>query len=334
TQPDTGPDGIPNELIKIAETLLTPPLTCIFNTCFRQANFPPPWKNSCTAIIRKAAKDDYTNPNAYQPIALLNTLGKLFEKIINTRLNHWAYISKSIHPGNVGGIPGRSINDAFTTLMSWINHKWREGKIVAGMFLDIKSAYPSVQKDRLIHILKQKQFPPYWYYIIESFLSSRKTHVRLNQFISHNFQIPNGLPQGSPLSVMLYLLYNSSLLLPNPPSLNEDNLSLAHIDDITHLVATNTIQQGKTKVEEVMLRSKGWASIHGALFDEKKTNIIIFTRKKQPLKEFVIAGATYTLQKEVRWLGITLTPTLAPTRHIQIMKTKAKTTLNQPSRII
>ncbi|MBW0486188.1 hypothetical protein O181_025903, partial [Austropuccinia psidii MF-1] len=131
-----GPDGIPNELIKIAKTLLTPPLTCIFNMCLRQGLFPTHWKNSCTAIIRKAAKDDYTNPNAYRPIALLNTLGKLFEKIINTRLNYWAYTTKAIHPGHVGGTPGRSINDAFIALTSWINHKWREGKVVMGMFLD------------------------------------------------------------------------------------------------------------------------------------------------------------------------------------------------------
>ncbi|MBW0494853.1 hypothetical protein O181_034568 [Austropuccinia psidii MF-1] len=133
---------------------------------------------------------------------------------------------------------------------------------------------------------------------------------------------------------MLYLLHNSSLLLPNPPSLNKNNFSLAYIDDVAHLLATNTIQQGQTKVEEVMIRSKRWASRHGAIFDEKKTNIMIFTRKKQPLKELVIAGATYGLRNKIKWLRITLTPTLAPTCHIQIVKAKAKTTLNQLKRII
>ncbi|MBW0521937.1 hypothetical protein O181_061652 [Austropuccinia psidii MF-1] len=284
-----GPDGIPNELIKIAEPLLTPHLTHLFNACLRQGRFPTQWKGSNTAIIRKAAKDDYTNPNAYRPIALLNTLGKLFEKIINTQLNHWAHILKTIHPGHVGGRPSRSINNAFVTLTSWIHNKWREGKIVMGVFLD---------------------------------------------FTSQAFQTPNGLPQGSPLSVTLYLLYNSSLLLPSPPALNENNISLAYINDVVHLLVTNTTQQGQAKIEEVMTRSKRWALRHGAVFDEKKTNLMIFTRKRQATKEITIAGTTYVLQKELKWLGVTLTPTLTPTCHIQMVKTKARTTLNQLGRII
>ncbi|MBW0517154.1 hypothetical protein O181_056869 [Austropuccinia psidii MF-1] len=329
-----GPDGIPNELIKIAETLLTPHLTHLFNACLRQGRFPTQWKGSNTAIIRKTAKDDYTNPNAYRPIALLNTLGKLFEKIINTRLNHWAHISKTIHPGHVGGRPSKSINNAFVMLTSWIHNKWREGKIVMGMFLDVRSAYPSVQKKRLIHIVEQKQCPPYLCYVIDSFLSGRTTRLEIDQFTSQNFQIPNGLPQGSPLSVTLYLLYNSSLLLPTPPSLKENNISLAYIDDVVHLLATNTTQQGQAKIEEVMTRSKGWALRHGAVFDEKKTNLMIFTRKRQATKEITIAGTTYVLQKELKWLGVTLTPTLTPTRHIQMVKTKARTKLSQLGRII
>ncbi|MBW0535408.1 hypothetical protein O181_075123 [Austropuccinia psidii MF-1] len=310
------PDDIPNDLIQIAETLLTPHLTCLLNLCSKEGRFPTLWKSSSTAIIRKAAKDNYTDPNAYRPITLLNTLGKHFKKMINTRLNNWAHTSKVIHPGHVGGTPARGINDAFTALTSWISHKWREGKVVVGMFLDVKLAYPLVQEERLIHFLKQKQCPPYLRYVTKSFLSGRKTTVKLDQFISQDFQIPNGLPQGSPLSVTLYLLYNSSLFLPNPPSLNENNISLAYIDDVTHLLETNTIQQGQIKVEEVITRSKKWASRHGAIFDEKQTNIMIFTRRKQPLKEVMIAGTTCALQNEIKWLGITLTPTPAPARHI------------------
>ncbi|MBW0553652.1 hypothetical protein O181_093367 [Austropuccinia psidii MF-1] len=242
-----GPDGIPNELIKIAEPLLTPHLTHLFNSCLRQGGFPTQWKGSNTAIIRKAAKDDYTNPNAYRPIALLNTLGKLFEKIINTQLNHWAHCSKTIHLGHIGGRPSRSINNAFVMLTSWLHHKWREGKTVMGMFLDNRSAYPLVQKKRLIHILEQKQCPPYLCYIIDSCILGRTTRLKIDQFTSQDFQIPNGLPQGSPLSITLYLIYNYSLLLPSPRSLNKNNISLAYINDVVHLLATNTTQQGQAK---------------------------------------------------------------------------------------
>ncbi|MBW0499329.1 hypothetical protein O181_039044 [Austropuccinia psidii MF-1] len=329
-----GPDGIPNELIKISKPLLTMHLLYLYNACLRQGNYPSIWKETRTAIIRKAAKDDYTDPNAYRPIALLDTLGKLFEKIINRRLTHWAHQTNTIHPGHVGGRPGRSINDAFVTLTSWIHHKWREGKMVMGIFLDVKSAYPLVQKARLIHILEKKGCPPYLSMIIDSFLSDRTTRLKLNNFVSQKFQIPNGLPQGSPLSVTLYLLYNSDLLLPNPPALNEDSISLAYIDDVTHLLAITEFKQGEDMTNEVMSRSRKWGSRYGAIFDEKKTNFMLFTKKRQQPSTIMIAGLTHTLKKEVRWLGVTITPTLSPGSHQRTVRAKVNDTIGQLNRII
>ncbi|MBW0494381.1 hypothetical protein O181_034096 [Austropuccinia psidii MF-1] len=118
-----GPDGIPNELIKMSTTHLASILTDLFNFCLRQGQYPSKWKESRTAIIRKSVKDDYTDPRADRPIALLSTLGKLLENIINNQLMHWAFLKNSIPPGHVGGRPGKCINDAFVALALWINHK-------------------------------------------------------------------------------------------------------------------------------------------------------------------------------------------------------------------
>ncbi|MBW0522207.1 hypothetical protein O181_061922 [Austropuccinia psidii MF-1] len=146
--------------------------------------------------------------------------------------------------------------------------------------------------------------------------------------------IPNGLPKESPLSVTLYLLYTSSLLLLNPPSLNEDEISIAYIDDVTHLIATESVQQSQKITEEVMTRSKSWGSRYRAVFDDKKTNFMIFTKRRQPLNEITIMASTHALKKELRWLGITLTPTLSPGPHLQTIKTKADNTINQLKQII
>ncbi|MBW0494182.1 hypothetical protein O181_033897 [Austropuccinia psidii MF-1] len=221
------PDGIPNKLIKLSKPLLTPILPTLYNLCFKQGRYPEIWKESQTEIIRKAAKDNDTNPNAYRPIALLDTLGKLFEKIINNRLMHWEYETHSIHPGHMGGRPG------------------------------------------------------------------------------------------SPLSVTLYLIYNSNLLLPNLPSLNANNISIAYINDMTHLIAADNTQQAQNKAEEIMARSKKWGSRYEAIFDEKKTNFMLFTRKRQPINKITIERSVHKLQKEIKWLGITLTPTLSPGPHFQ-----------------
>ncbi|MBW0469146.1 hypothetical protein O181_008861 [Austropuccinia psidii MF-1] len=247
---------------------------------------------------------------------------------------YWAHQTNSIHPGHVGGRPGKSRNDAFVTLTSCINHKWREGKVVMGTFLDVKLAYPSVHRKRLIHDLERTACPPYLCYIINSVLSDRTTSLKIDDHGSQTFSVPNGLPQGSPLSVTLYLLYNSNLLLPSPPLLNSNNISIAYIDNITHLLATDNVQQGIAKAEEVMARSNNWGKRYGAIFDNKKTNFMIFTRKQQLLHKIEIACSTYTPQKEVKWLGVTLTPTLSPGPHLRTIKTKASNTIKQLSQII
>ncbi|MBW0479947.1 hypothetical protein O181_019662 [Austropuccinia psidii MF-1] len=118
----------------------------------------------------------------------------------------------------------------------------------------------------------------------------------MDSFISPKFNIPNGLPQGSPLSVTLYILYNSNLLFPNPPSLNKDNISIAYIDNVTHLLVVKNIQQGKDKVKEAMAGSKTWGSRYRAIFDNKKTNFIIFTKKQHTLRKVTIEESTHALR--------------------------------------
>ncbi|MBW0520160.1 hypothetical protein O181_059875 [Austropuccinia psidii MF-1] len=315
-----GPDRIPNELLKIATETIVPHLVPLFNACLQTHQFLTQWKQATKVIIKKAAKAYYTDPNAYRPIALLSTLGKLFKKIINDQLTYWAEQTKALHPGHVGGRPGRSINDAFTILSSWIHHKWRENKIVIGTFLDVKSAYPTVHKKRLIHSLLAQNCPPYLYLIIDSFLTDRTTKLRLDQFTSHEFNIPTGLPQGSPLSVILYLLYNYDLLIPGPPSLDKNTMSIAYVDEVTHLLAENSLKEGMEELGEVLRHSLDWGRRHGSIFDKNKTNLILFTKRKitPPLEQF--GDQDLTFSNKVKWLGITLTPTLTFGKHLKNLK--------------
>jgi hypothetical protein len=167
TKKAVGPDSIPNELLKMGKTQLAPFLTPLFNACLRRGHFPTEWRSATTAIIRKANKPDYSDPNAYRPIALLCTLGKLFEKILNERLIHWIETKEVLPQGHLGGRRGRNLTDALIILTSWVKHQWRKGKIVAGLFLDVKSAYPSVYTSRLIDRLQNLSCPKYLTTVLE-----------------------------------------------------------------------------------------------------------------------------------------------------------------------
>lgn len=140
-----------------------------------------------------------------------------------------------LHPGHYGARPNRSSQEALIHLTSWIKAQWRDGRVVGAIFADVESAFPSVHHPRMIQTLETQGYPPELINIIQSFLSNRETHLSFNGFISHNFPLTHGLPQGSPLSPLLYLLYNTSLLsITNTHSFSE---SLGFVDDVVLLTS-------------------------------------------------------------------------------------------------
>ncbi|MBW0571767.1 hypothetical protein O181_111482 [Austropuccinia psidii MF-1] len=96
--------------------------------------------------------------------------------------------------------------------------------------------------------------PSYLVAIIKSFLTNRGTQIRIDYFTSPIKPLERGLPQGSPLSVTLYLLYNSDLLLPDQIKTSSDKISIGYIDDITHLVAAKAKEAALVKLSEVSLK--------------------------------------------------------------------------------
>lgn len=328
-----GDDDVPNELIKLAKSLLSPALTQIFNQCLKLSFYPQCWKRAITAIIRKHDKADYSEPNAYRPIALLSCLSKVFEALLTRRLSYWAETNCILAEGHNGGRRQHSTEDAFVTLTTWIKHKWRLGMIVSGLFLDVKSAYPSVHHKRLIDTLRKKECPEYLVRLIQQFLTDRTTSLRLENFNSQDFMMENGLPQGSPISVMLYLIYNSNLLIDKPISLTSQRISIGFLDDITHLVANADVEQNIVDLEAEGRRSLRWGVTHGAIFDKRKAQLMHFTHRKHSNPSLTLGDQTIVASTELRWLGLWLDPKLSFNTHISKMHHRGKATIAQIHRL-
>lgn len=108
--------------------------------------------------------------------------------------------------------------------------------------------------------------------LIVSFLTGRSTQLRLQDCVTQAFHIENGLPQGSPLSPILYILYNTSPLLPSALTPDANQISLGFIDDITHLVASRDVHSNINQLERIGADLLKWGKMHGAIFDEQKTS--------------------------------------------------------------
>ncbi|KAI9039454.1 reverse transcriptase [Aspergillus affinis] len=208
-----GPDGIPN---KVWHWLGEVPsfvkaLTSVFNACIRLGHNPGYFQQSITVVFRKAAPRDYRVAKSYRPIALLNTLGKILEAAIATRIAYALEEYSLLPRGHLGGRKGISVDHLIQLLMDAIFDGWGRGQKVSMLLLDVAGAFDNVSHTRLLHSLKMARLGHFagW---LESFLSDRQTRLQLPGYLSGIISIPTGIPQGSPISPILFLLFNTPLI--------------------------------------------------------------------------------------------------------------------------
>ena len=95
----------------------------------------------------------------------------------------------------------------------------------------------------------------------------------LEGFVSNPFKLKCGLPQGSPLSPILYVIYNSDLLSSNKLELSQDQISLGFIDDLVHLSANKNSKRAVDILEERAKKSLTWGFLHNAIFHHEKLDV-------------------------------------------------------------
>ena len=111
-----GPDGIPNIVLMRCADLLVDRLWYIYNAILEKEIYYAPWKYFTTVILRKPGKPRYNTPKDYQPIVLLNTLGKLMTAVVAEQLTYYTERHALLPPTHFGGCPGRTTTDALHTL--------------------------------------------------------------------------------------------------------------------------------------------------------------------------------------------------------------------------
>lgn len=307
-----GPDGIPNRLLKQCRSLHKS-LAQLFTACLEVGYHPPCFKESITVVLRKPQKPAYTTPKAYRPIALLNTIGKLLEKIVANRMSTTLEEKNLLPEGQMGGRPRRSTLTAMELLVEKIRTIWQKDKkqVASLLCLDISGAFDYVSHDRLIHIMGKMGLPGWMTRFTRSFLTGRTTRLSLGPYTSGKKATATGIPQGSTLSPALFLVFVSELL----PILDSWNsMASGFVDDINILTWSNTTEGNCRRLEALHTKCEQWAKKHGAKFAPEKYQLIHFTRSRTRHN----MDATITIQGHVskpetcvRILGLWVTPKLS-----------------------
>lgn len=276
-----GLDIIPNVVLKQTVGTLADYFSPIFNATFALNTYYGPWKDYITVVLRKPGKPDYSLPKAYRPIALLNTTCKLLTSIVAEDMIHIAEKHQLLPSTQFGGRPGRTTTDAIHLLVHKIKDAWRKGNVVSVLFLDIEGAFPNAVTDRLIHILKSKGIPPEYVELIRNMLQGRRTRLKFDDYLSDFFEIHNGIGQGDPLSMVLYLFYNSELIeIPRFPSEG----STSFVDDAALIATGKTFKVTHRILQRMMTRPGGayeWSKTHNSNFEISKFACIDFARRRE-----------------------------------------------------
>ncbi|KFG83505.1 hypothetical protein MANI_024888 [Metarhizium anisopliae] len=231
-------------------------------------------------MIPKPGKRNLSCPRAWRPISLLSCLGKGLERLIARRLA-WASIHYAVlHPQQAGALPKRSAVDLVAALIHDIEEASARGEVATLVTADIQGAFDTTMCNRLVLRLREQGWPDNLARWAGSFMSGRSARVRYQDITTPTTPLQCGLPQGSPVSPILFLLYTEPIYrLGNPEG------RFGYADDTAILCTGPSLEETSRTASEYLQELLNWGATNGISFDPKKTEVMHFSprrRKTEP----------------------------------------------------
>ena len=226
-------------MLKICDKSICKLLELIFKSCIKHRKFPNQWKMANMVPVHK--KSDQQILKNYLPISLLPNCGKVFEHLIYNSLFEYFIEKDLISPNQSGFKPGDSCTNQLISIMHEIYQSFDDGFEVRGVFLDISKAFDKVWHNCLIYKLKQNGVAGDLLDTLTNFLKERKQRVVLNGQYSIWANVEAGVPEGSILGLLLFLIYINDL-----PENLVSNSKLFADDTSLFSVIQNKIYQRRT----------------------------------------------------------------------------------------
>ena len=203
--------GIPGKFIHLISTPISFPFSRLLNNIFEEGHFPTNWKIAhVTAVYKRSGPK--TDKSSFRPISILPTLSKICESVIHDRLFRHCLENDIITEKQAAYIKGDSTVSQLLYIVHNIRKNWCDKNITHGLFLDVSSAFDKVWHQGLLAKLDQIGVEGTVYDTIKSYLTDRKQIVVVDGEKSDISDIKAGIPQGSRLGPLLFIIYMNDII--------------------------------------------------------------------------------------------------------------------------
>ena len=317
-----GPDSVNPRILREASDEICEPLSKIFNISLSTHTFPNAWK--LANIVPVFKKNDPSSVKNYRPISLLSIIGKIMERCIYKYLNNYLLDNNILTEHQSGFRPKDSTVNQLVFLCNEINKAVDIGKEIRIVFCDISKAFDRVWHNGLIHKLKNIGIQGDVLLWFKSYLQNRQQRVVINNLQSEWANIKAGVPQGSILGPLLFLIYINDIVL------NIDiNIKLFADDTTLYVTVENKLDQAED-LNRNLRYINTWAQTWLVDFNPSKTVQMIITKKANQNDHPPIYMNNIEIQKvqSHKHLGVILNEKTNWNEHIREIKSKAYKRIN------
>lgn len=303
-----GYDLITGQIIKELPDAAIHKFQYIINACIKMKHVPREWKTAEVIVISKQGKPP-TELTSYRPISLLPVMSKIFEKLLMKRLNH-VIEERQLIPNHQFGFRNKhSTIDQIHRITNVVEKALEEKKVCAAVFLDVAQAFDKVWHEGLLFKL-HRDLPRQYYEILKSYIEDRSFRVRYDSSLSTLHRIHAGVPQGSVLGPVLYLLYTRDIIH------GQGTLIGTFADDTTILAVGDDAKAATRKLQKSVNKVNEWTLLWRIKLNESKSTHINFTYKKINHSQVTINNQVVPYANTAKYLGMNLDVKLKWKEHI------------------
>ena len=293
------------------------PLTHLCKLSFLYGVFPSELK--VAKVIPLYKSDDKMLINNYRPVSILPVFSKVFEKLMYSRLISFIDKYKTLYKYQFGFRAKHSTNMALILLIDKISNALNNGDVACGVFLDFSKAFDTVNHDILLDKLCNYGIRGICLKWIKDYLCNREQYVSYDNTCSEKCKILCGVPQGSILGPLMFLLYINDL-----SSVSKIVFTILFADDTSVFVTGKNIDNLIETMNNELEKLVEWLYINKLSLNIKKTQFMIFTLRKSNANSIPIKLNNKVIEKveSVKFLGVHIDSKLSWNNHLNYVRSK------------